>query len=114
MNVLVCGSRDVTNYMAVEDAITESGYVITKLISGAARGVDSLAVQWAKDNNIPYEEFPADWEKYGRKAGYLRNEEMVNKADAVIAVWDGVSKGTGHSITIASKKKIPVFVKYVN
>jgi hypothetical protein len=86
---------------------------ITEVVCGLARGVDSLGKKWAEKNDIPVKEFPADWDRHGRKAGYLRNVEMVKYADALIAVWDGESKGTQHVITEARKRRLQVYVKFV-
>jgi hypothetical protein len=78
---------------------------MTVIISGGARGVDSLAIRYAKDNKLPYETFIPDWDKYGKKAGIYRNCEMGDCADALIAIWDGASSGTKHMITYAMNLK---------
>ena len=64
----------------------------------------------AKDNNISLMCFPADWNKYGKRAGYIRNEQMAKEADALIAFWDGKSKGTKHMIDIARSKGLLIRV----
>ncbi len=66
-----------------------------------ARGADKLGYDWGKANNIPIAEFPADWNRYGKSAGYRRNVEMAKNADALLALWDGKSRGTRHMIEIA-------------
>ena len=108
---VIAGSRGVSDESLIADAIKESGFQIASVISGCARGVDTLAINWASRNGIRIERFPANWDKYGKSAGYRRNEQMAEVADALIAVWDGVSRGTKHMIDICKTKGIPVFVK---
>lgn len=110
MRTIIAGSRGVTNYECVLYAVFLSPITITQIISGTARGADRLGEQYAIENNIELAQFPADWELYGRKAGFLRNKEMANNADALIALWMGGSKGTKHMIDIATKKGLEVFV----
>jgi len=98
MKVIIAGSRSVTDYDSMLYAINGCKYVITEVVSGAARGVDKLGERYAKENNIPVTSFPADWDTYGRSAGYKRNLKMAEYADALIAIWDGKSKGTKHVI----------------
>lgn len=85
----------------------------TAIICGDARGADTLGKRYAKERNIPVELFPAEWNKYGNRAGYLRNTQMANNADALIAFWDGKSRGTGNMIEIARKKNLPVRIVYI-
>lgn len=87
-----------------------SQYTNMIIISGGARGADTLAREYARERNLPFEEYPAKWEIYGKSAGYKRNAEMVKEADALIAIWDGESKGTQHSIQLAEKKAIPIHI----
>jgi hypothetical protein len=112
MKVIVAGSRDVIDYLIVEEAIRSSPFAndITEVVSGTARGVDRLGENYAKFNNIPIKRFPANWDKYGKRAGYLRNAEMAHYSDALVAVWDGVSPGTKHMIDLATKEGIEVFI----
>jgi hypothetical protein len=63
--------------------------------------------RWAIENKIPTSIFFADWETHGKSAGFIRNHEIIKNCDKVIAFWDGVSKGTGHSITLCSKYNKP-------
>lgn len=85
---------------------------ITEVVSGTARGPDTVGAQWAVDQEppIPVKEFPANWNTHGKKAGYLRNKEMADYADALLAIWDGKSKGTKHMIDLASKAGLDVWV----
>jgi len=111
MRTIVAGSRTAglpEVYRALNDCPFESS--ISEVISGTARGADSAGEHWANALDIPVKRFPADWDKHGRSAGYLRNEEMANHADALVAVWDGSSRGTKHMIDIARRKGLEVFV----
>jgi hypothetical protein len=113
MKVIIAGSRTVTDYSqliaAVHQAASE-GIVVSQVVSGMARGADSLGVQYAKVNAIPLLEFPANWAKHGKQAGYIRNADMAKVADALIALWDGKSSGTQHMICLAKAKGLKVTV----
>jgi hypothetical protein len=113
MKVIIAGSREITSYVVVQLAVAGSGFDITEVVSGTARGVDQLGELWAFENDIPVKRFPADWKKYGKSAGYKRNQQMAEYADALIAIWDGKSAGTGHMISIAKMKQLPVYVHNV-
>ena len=82
-------------------------------MSGGAKGADSFAEAWAKERNIKVQIFLPDWEKHGKSAGYIRNGHIIAEADACIAFWDGESKGTKLSISLAEMKGIPLkIIKY--
>ena len=83
---------------------------ITEIVSGLAKGPDSFGKEWAEINGIPVKEFPADWDKYGKSAGYIRNAEMLKTATHLLAFWDGSSKGTKNMIDIAIKAGLDVTV----
>ena len=110
MRVIIAGSRDVTDLKHVILAVHNSKFEVTEIVSGAARGVDTLGEMWAEENNIPVTLFPADWDKYGKSAGYKRNEEMAKHADGLIAIRKNMSKGTTHMIDIATKAGLSVYV----
>lgn len=114
MRTIIAGSRGITDFKLVENIINNCIWEITTVISGGARGIDKLGELWAEKNNIPCEVFPADWDTFGKKAGYLRNIEMANTADALIVIWDGLSKGTKHMLTIAKKKKLKIYLYIVD
>jgi threonine/homoserine efflux transporter RhtA len=111
--VIIAGSRDITSMQCVNDAVAESGFDITTVVSGGAQGVDSLAIWYAVGNSIEYVVYPALWERFGSKAGRLRNTLMAENADALIAVWDGSSPGTKHMISEARRLGLKVHVKVV-
>lgn len=111
MRVIVAGSREINvavEYLSV--IVIESGFTPSVIISGHARGADKLGEDWAKLHDIPCEKYPADWDKYGKRAGFMRNEYMASKADALIALWDGNSRGTKHMIETMQKLKLPIFI----
>lgn len=111
MKTIIAGSRTILNYWEVEKSVKDSGFLISEVVCGGANGVDSLGRKWGKNNQIPVKEFLANWNQFGKRAGYLRNEQMAEYADALIAVWDGKSKGTKHMIELAKHKGLEVFVR---
>lgn len=113
MKTIVAGSRNITDYRLIEEAIDESGFNIDHVVCGQARGVDMLGAEWGTKNNKGIMYFPADWKNNGRAAGFIRNAEMANVADALVAIWDGKSHGTKHMIDTATKKGLHVYVKIV-
>lgn len=94
MKVIIAGSRDIVNYNMVKDIIDNSDFVITEVVSGMARGVDSIGIRYAKENNLPLKCFPAGWDKYGKAAGPIRNQEMAEYANALICVYLRDSRGS--------------------
>lgn len=113
MRVIVAGSRSIKVMAYVERAIEESGFKITTLLSGCAEGVDKLGEEWAEKRGIPVLRFHPDW-KRGSKAGNARNNLMAGSAEAVIIVWNGVSRGTGDMLRIAKIRKLPYYVFRIN
>ena len=110
--VIVAGSRDFNNYEVLKarlDTILNKKAEIV-IVSGGARGADSLGERYALERNLPCKIFPANWELHGKSTGYKRNAEMAEYADALVAFWDGESKGTGHMIDLAEKKRIQIRV----
>lgn len=108
MRVLVCGSRDWTNQarMYARLARLPDGSTI---LHGTARGADRMAATFAEGWGFNVEHWPADWKKYGRRAGIERNVDMLDtEPDLVLAFWDGQSRGTKHTITEAKRRGIPV------
>ena len=109
-NVIIAGSRDFNDYPLLAEKCSKlfANKKPTAIVCGEARGADSLGKRYAKENGIPVLSFPADWDKHGKRAGYLRNCEMVENADALVAFWDGNSRGTMHMISIAKEKGLAV------
>lgn len=108
--VIVAGSRTITNLQVVTVAIERSGFRVAEVVSGCARGADQLGEAWARSQHLPVKQFPADWDRYGKRAGYLRNELMSEYADALVAIWDGISSGTKHMIEKARERGLKVYV----
>lgn len=116
MKTIIAGTRGITNVLDFGLIISEASMKninITEVVSGCARGVDKMGEVWADSHHIPIKRFPADWEKYGKPAGIIRNREMVDYADALIAIWDGKSPGTQHVIDYARRKGLLVHVAIV-
>jgi hypothetical protein len=114
MRLIIAGSRCFEDFDYVSQRVDALPFKPTAIISGGARGVDQLGEWYAYQNNIPLEIYPAKWQKFGKSAGYIRNQEMANNAAALIAFWDGESKGTKHMINIALEKGLEVVVEYIN
>jgi hypothetical protein len=110
MKTIIAGSRTVGSTSVVEEACNYCGWEITQVVSGCARGVDTLGEIWAAAHNLPVERHPANWDKHGKKAGYLRNIEMAECSEALIAVWDGESRGTSHMIVAAQRLGLKVYI----
>lgn len=112
MKLIIAGSREGFELFDVSNAMVESGFKerVTEVVSGTARGVDRLGEFWAKVNGIPIKRFPADWGKYGRAAGHLRNREMGDYADALLVLIHNESKGSEGMLRYAMKKGLEVFV----
>ena len=113
MKLIIAGGRNIHDYSLVLSALAESEFEPTEIVSGMAPGVDTLAIQYARENNLPLAEFHADWNKYKRAAGPIRNREMANYGDALIAIWDGESRGTKNMIEEATKRGLRVYVKRI-
>ena len=114
MRTIIAGSRKITYYKIVLNAIRKSieisGIRPTCVISGGANGIDKLGEKFAKEFEFPLEIHNAEWDKYGNKAGFVRNEQMALVSDALIAIWDGESKGTMHMINLAKKYGLKTYV----
>lgn len=113
MKVIIAGSRDLTAMALVVQAIEKSGFKITEVVCGEAKGPDTLGRIWAEGNNIPVASFPAAWRvdgRYNPRAGFDRNEKMGDYAEAAICVWDGKSGGTKHMINYMKKLGKPCYV----
>lgn len=116
MKVIIAGSRNISGSMWVQRAVSKAanqGIVPTEVVSGGARGVDLLGEAWAERNGIPIKRFLADWEHEGKAAGPIRNVEMANYADALVAIWDGQSRGTARMIKTARKMGLLVCIMHV-
>lgn len=113
MNLIIAGCRDFTDrfiiYEGIDAFITEYGMPHC-IIEGGATGVDQIAGEYAREHNIPLQIFKADWNKYGRAAGPIRNEKMAKHGTHLLAFWDGESRGTKNMIETAERYGLPVCV----
>jgi hypothetical protein len=109
MKLAVVGSRTLKNYKLLLNELNQYDN-ITEIVSGGAQGADKLAERYAIEKNIPIKIFPANWSRWGKRAGYMRNREIWDYADEGIAFWDGHSRGTQHSFELSKflGKKIKV------
>lgn len=129
LKVIIAGGRDYTSYAGLEEAVKASGFDIAEVVSGGAKGADSLGESWAKNNKIPVKKFIPNWndtshpdaivkfrknpwndkeECYCWNAGFMRNSDMAKYADALIALpGDG---GTRDMIKKAKENNIKVFI----
>ncbi len=116
MIVAIIGSRDFTDYALLKATLAKVKGTVTGIVSGGARGADSLGGRYAREHGIPLTEFPAQWKKpdgsTDRGAGMRRNSDIVNAADALIAFWDGESRGTADSLQKAIERGIPKYIVY--
>lgn len=111
MRIIIAGSRTATEEQ-VRDAIEYCDWVgfVSCVVSGGAKGADQVGEKWAKEKGLEISLFPADWEKYGKRAGPMRNKLMAENADGLIAVWDGKSRGTASMIELARGVGLRVFI----
>lgn len=105
MKLAIVGSRTFNDYGKLSKFIYENFDVnqITHIISGGARGADSLGEKFAEEHNKYLVVFPAEWEKYGIRAGFKRNIDIINGCDKCVAFWDGKSRGTKNDIDLCKK-----------
>lgn len=127
MKIAIIGGRDFENYELLKFKLLPYRASITKIVSGGAKGADSLGEIYAKEHNIPTQVFLAQWtlfdkpckirinklgKEYNALAGFNRNAEIVKNADFIICFWDGKSKGTKDSIGKAHKLKKDILIIY--
>jgi hypothetical protein len=108
MKLIIAGSREFTDYKLLTETLKAEGLstdTVDTVVSGCAHGADKLGEKWAVSYGIPIARFHADWDSHGKRAGFIRNGEMAEYADACIVFWNGTSKGTKHMIDIAKRKQ---------
>jgi len=112
--IIVAGGRDFRDrklcFESLDHLTANFGKGQIEVVCGMARGADTLGRLWAETKGIPVTKFPVEWEKYGRRAGYIRNDQMAEYATHLIAFWDGVSRGTRHMIETARSSGLVVDV----
>lgn len=114
MDLAIVGYRNYENYNdfynIVNNIINNINLPINKIISGGCKGVDNLAKKYSNDKNIKFDEYKAEWDKYGKKAGPMRNEIIVKKCSHIILFIHPLSKGTKNTLDLAIKYKKIYFV----
>lgn len=121
MRTIIAGSRTINDMRLLKRAVEQSDFLVTEIISGGARGVDRLGEMYAKSAGIDLVIFPANWTANGKAAGPIRNKRMAKYAiadesrpGALIALWDGESRGTKSMIDIAESLGLKVFIFLVD
>ena len=117
MNLAIVGSRFFNNYNKfkeiVDQYIVDNGFP-NKLVSGGAKGVDTMAERYAKEYDIPIEVFKPEWDKLGKKAGIVRNTDIINNATHVLALPSKKSIGTFDSINKAKQQMKLCYTVYID
>ena len=120
MKLAIIGSRTFNDFPLLLDYLTS--YFFNSLprvfrfdtvISGGAAGADRLGERFADDYEIEKQIFKPEWDKYGKSAGFKRNQQIVDACDIVLAFWNGESKGTQDTIEKAKRAKKPTFIVYI-
>ena len=111
--VIIAGGRDFDNFRFLCKTAMHllQNKENVEIVSGCARGADELGEKFGKFMGFPIKQFPANWDEFGKAAGHIRNKEMAKYSDALIAFWDGESRGTANMIEEAEKLNLKVVVK---
>ncbi len=109
MRILVCGGRFYANEKKVFNVLDKAKSVFGEvhIIHGAASGADTLAQKWATSRNVPFTAFPADWKQYNKRAGFIRNMQMLQAKPDLVIAFAGL-KGTQMMVDLANKANVPV------
>lgn len=110
MKTIIAGSRSITDILILGDALLHCPWKITHVVSGCAAGPDRLGEHYASAAGLPVTRMAANWLEDGRGAGMIRNKQMADVSEALVALWDGSSKGTHQMMQIALKRKMPTVV----
>jgi hypothetical protein len=111
MKLIIAGSRSLyVSPIDISKHVEEAGFVPTEIVSGAAPGIDRCGERYAEWYRLTVKLFPANWNDYGRAAGPMRNREMAEYADALLAIWDGKSPGTKNMIQQMQRRGKPCHV----
>ncbi len=116
MKLIIAGGREFTHFKGAfaHYLVINNQGIITEIVSGGARGADKVGELIAEAEGLTIKLFEADWDTHGKSAGYIRNSEMADYGDMLLAFWDGKSKGTKHMIDLATKKGLEVkVVRYI-
>lgn len=104
MKCIIAGGRKFRNYQLLAEVLEEYKDKISEVVCGCADGADSLGERWGREHGVPISYFPAQWDLYGNAAGPIRNAEMADYGDFLIAFWDGKSRGTANMIQAMKNK----------
>ena len=115
MKIAIVGSRAFEDYNAMcsfieEKLATMGSPSIEAVVPGGARGADLLAESYAQEMGLQTILFPAEWEKYGRRTGFIRNVDIIRECDVCFAFWDGESHGTQHDIELCEQMNKQCFI----
>lgn len=116
--IIIAGSRDFNDYKMAKEyikSILDSEFCNEEIIiiSGGCRGADVLGEKYALENNLNVEIYKANWSKYKKAAGPIRNKKMISRSDGVICFWDNKSKGTKSLIELAKKEGKRIYIKMI-
>lgn len=116
MKIIIAGSRDMPlkDFDTIQTAIDASGFDVTEVVSGTAKGADSLGAYWAMLHGVPVKEFPADWKLNGHSAGFIRNKEMAEYADGLIVFIYYESHGSKHMLRTMAGMDKPCYAIHHN
>lgn len=112
--VIIAGGRDFNDYPLLEqtvDQFLKNVHDKVTIFCGEASGADSLGERYALARGYAIQYFPPDWRRYGRAAGPVRNQKMAENADALVAFWDGMSRGTGNMIEAARRRQLAIQIQ---
>ena len=114
MKLAIVGSRTFNDYNLLVEFIEKNYDIdeITHIVSGGARGADSLGERFAEEFDKEKIIFPAEWKKYGKSAGFKRNVDIIENCDECVCFWDGESHGTKHDIELCKEKEKPYKICY--
>lgn len=107
MRLAIIGSRSFNDTKLLNETLKPYKDQITLVVSGGAKGADQLGEYWARLHKIETLIFLPDWQLHGKKAGFIRNKQIIDNADCAIAFWDYRSPGTRHAIKLCEKQKKP-------
>lgn len=110
MRLAIIGGRDFSDYGLLCAVMAKVRTPLTEVVSGAAAGADRLGARWGREHGVWVRELVPLWAMHGKKAGFLRNSDIIETSDAVLAFWDGVSSGTRDSIHKARQHGLVVHV----
>lgn len=112
--VIIAGSRGVEYSLEIQEKVSyylsALDFKNTEIVSGTARGADRVGEKIAEKLGLPIKRFPADWDKYGKSAGYIRNKEMAEYGSHLILIWDGQSKGSKNMLEESQRRGLDIRV----